>query len=185
MQPSVWTWCCESELSVCASVVVVVVCCVRAWRDASGVCACDGRSGRCSRRRAVQTSSSHTSDSQSDLSDAVMSNLIVLKETPLTSYLNVMMRDKNASRAQFVTYSNRLVRLLIEEAMALLPSTPVTIETPCGSYEGCKLPDEDRICAVSILRAADCMLGEVRVMMPSVAAGKILIQRDEERRCQS
>ena len=50
-----------------------------------------------------------------------MSNLIVLKETPLTSYLNVMMRDKNASRAQFVTYSNRLVRLLIEEAMALLP----------------------------------------------------------------
>ena len=109
-----------------------------------------------------------------------MSNLIVLKETPLTSYLNVMMRDKNASRAQFVTYSNRLVRLLIEEAMALLPSTPVTIETPCGPYEGCKLPDEDRICAVSILRAADCMLGEVRVMMPSVAVGKILIQRDEE-----
>ena len=69
--------------------------------------------------------------------------------------------------------------MLIEEALALLPSTPVTVETPCGPYTGCKLPEEHRICAVSILRAADCMLGEVRAMMPSVAVGKILIQRDE------
>ena len=71
------------------------------------------------------------------------------------------------------------MRLLIEEALALLPSTPVTVETPCGPYTGCTLPEEHRICAVSILRAADCMLGEVRAMMPSVAVGKILIQRDE------
>ena len=80
---------------------------------------------------------------------------------------------------QFVTISNRLTRLLIEEALCLLPATPVTVETPCGPYDGVKLPAEDRICAVSILRAADCMLGEVRTMMPSVAVGKILIQRDE------
>ena len=45
---------------------------------------------------------------------------------------------------------------------------------------GMRLPAESSLCAVSILRAADCMLGEVRVMMPSVAVGKILIQRDEE-----
>ena len=80
---------------------------------------------------------------------------------------------------QFVTAANRLTRLLIEEALSHLPATPCTIETPCGPYEGVKLPDESSICAVSILRAADCMLGEVRVMMPSVAVGKILIQRDE------
>ena len=36
------------------------------------------------------------------------------------------------------------------------------------------------LCAVSILRAADCMLGAVRAMMPSVAVGKILIQRDHD-----
>lgn len=80
---------------------------------------------------------------------------------------------------QFVTAANRLTRLLIEEALSHLPATPCTIETPCGPYKGVKLPDESSICAVSILRAADCMLGEVRVMMPSVSVGKILIQRDE------
>lgn len=32
---------------------------------------------------------------------------------------------------------------------------------------------------VSILRAADCMLGVARSMMPSMAVGKVLIQRDE------
>ena len=61
----------------------------------------------------------------------------------------------------------------------MLPATPVTVETPCGPYAGCKLPEEDRICAVSILRAADCMLGVVRDMMPDISVGKVLIQRDE------
>lgn len=107
-------------------------------------------------------------------------NVTVLRETKLTRALHTAIRDKAASRHQFVTASNRLTRLLIEEALALLPSEEVTVETPCGPYAGCRLPDEERICAVSILRAADCMLGEVRAMMPSVAVGKILIQRDEE-----
>ena len=105
---------------------------------------------------------------------------VVLKETALTKALHTIIRDKTCSRQQFVTSSNRIVRLLIEEALALLPSAPVTVETPCGPFEGCKLPDESSLCAVSILRAADCLLGEVRNMMPSVSVGKILIQRDEE-----
>ena len=104
----------------------------------------------------------------------------LLRSTPLTKALNTQIRDQNASRQQFVTSSNRLVRLLIEEALGFFPSTPVTVQTPCGPYEGCSLPDESSICAVSILRAADCMLGEVRVVMPSCSVGKILIQRDEE-----
>ena len=107
-------------------------------------------------------------------------HVTVLKDTPLTRSLQTLMRDKTAPRSQFVIASNRLTHLLIEEAMALLPSKAVLVETPCGPYEGMRLPAESSLCAVSILRAADCMLGEVRVMMPSVAVGKILIQRDEE-----
>ena len=106
-------------------------------------------------------------------------NVTVLRETKLTRALHTAIRDKAASRHQFVTASNRLTRLLIEEALALLPSEEVTVETPCGPYAGCRLPDEERICAVSILRAADCMLGVVRDMMPDISVGKVLIQRDE------
>jgi len=112
--------------------------------------------------------------------EEVMSKAVhIVRETPLTKSLNTRMRDKNATRQQFVSASNRLVRILIDEALGLFPATPVTIETPCGPYQGCTLPDESSICAVSILRAADCMLGEVRNILPSCSVGKILIQRDE------
>jgi uracil phosphoribosyltransferase len=104
----------------------------------------------------------------------------VIKQTALVKALHTAIRDKDATRHTFVTCSNRLVRLLIEEALSLFPAVPVTVQTPCGPYEGVKLPEEHRICAVSILRAADCMLDEVRSMMPSIAVGKILIQRYEK-----
>jgi len=74
---------------------------------------------------------------------------------------------------------HRRAQMLLEEALGLLPVTPVTIRTPCGSYEGVALPEESTIVAVSIMRAADCMLGVCRAMLPASAVGKILIQRDE------
>ena len=87
--------------------------------------------------------------------------LVILRQTNLVQALFTEMRDKTCSRERFVATSNRLVRLIIEESMALLPSKPVTVQTPCGPYEGVRLPEERSICAVSILRGADCMLGEV------------------------
>jgi hypothetical protein len=67
-------------------------------------------------------------------------HVTVLKDTPLTRSLQTLMRDKTAPRSQFVIASNRLTHLLIEEAMALLPSKAVLVETPCGPYEGMRLP---------------------------------------------
>ena len=109
-----------------------------------------------------------------------MDSVILLRETPLVKSLFTIIRNKDTPREKFVLNANRITRLLIEEALGLFGATPVTVQTPCGPFEGCTLPSDDRLCAVSILRAADCMLGEVRVMMPAVAVGKILIQRNEE-----
>jgi len=108
-----------------------------------------------------------------------MANPTILRETPQVRALHTVIRDKDCSRHDFVTKSNRLVQMLIEEALGLLPATKVTVNTPCGPYEGVKLADESSLCAVSIMRAADCMLGVARDIMPSVTVGKILIQRDE------
>ena len=55
---------------------------------------------------------------------------------------------------------------MLEEALGQLPVTPVTVATPCGSYEGVALPEESTIVAVSIMRAADCMLGVNLAMLP-------------------
>ena len=114
------------------------------------------------------------------LPDDVAPFVTVLRETALTRALQTIFRNKLATRQQFVDKSDRFVRLLIEEAIGLLPAKPVTVETPCGPYEGVELPAEETICCVSILRAADCMLGVARAIMPACAVGKILIQRDEE-----
>uniref|UniRef100_A0A7S3B3F8 uracil phosphoribosyltransferase n=1 Tax=Haptolina ericina TaxID=156174 RepID=A0A7S3B3F8_9EUKA len=108
-----------------------------------------------------------------------MEKPIVLRDTPLTRALHTKIRDQFSSRHTFVTCSDRLVQMLLEEACALLPTEEVTVDTPCGPFQGVRLPEEESLCAVSIMRGADCMLGVVRTMMPSIAVGKILIQRDE------
>ena len=122
--------------------------------------------------------SAHVQIVPSDMA-AVPPTTTVLRETPLVRALHSTIRNKDSSRRTFVTSADRLVQMLLEEALGLLPVTPVSIATPCGSYEGVSLPEESSLVAVSIMRAADCMLGVCRNMLPAVAVGKVLIQRDE------
>ena len=90
-----------------------------------------------------------------------------------------MIRDKTTNRADFIFYSNRINRLLVEEALNHLPCLPQTITTPVGrSYAGVQF--EGKICGVSIMRAGEAMEQALRECCRSVRIGKILIQRDEE-----
>nr|POE56593.1 uracil phosphoribosyltransferase [Quercus suber] len=91
-----------------------------------------------------------------------------------------MIRDKNTKRADFIFYSNRINRLLVEEALNHLPVLPRTVTTPVAgrTYAGVKF--EGKICGVSIMRAGEAMEQALRECCRSVRIGKILIQRDEE-----
>lgn len=90
-----------------------------------------------------------------------------------------MIRDKKTARADFVFYSNRIIRLLVEEGLNHLPVVQRTITTPVNrSYSGVKF--EGKICGVSIMRAGEAMEQGLRDCCRSVRIGKILIQRDEE-----
>lgn len=90
-----------------------------------------------------------------------------------------MIRDKRTSRADFIFYSNRIIRLLVEEGLNHLPVVEQSITTPVGrSYLGVKF--EGKICGVSIMRAGEAMEQGLRDCCRSVRIGKILIQRDEE-----
>ena len=90
-----------------------------------------------------------------------------------------MIRDKNTGRADFIFYSNRIIRLLVEEGLNHLPVVGHEISTPVGRhYEGVKF--EGKICGVSIMRAGESMEQGLRDCCRSVRIGKILIQRDEE-----
>jgi uracil phosphoribosyltransferase len=92
---------------------------------------------------------------------------------------NSMIRDERTNRADFIFYSNRINRLLVEEALNHLPVLPHTITTPVNKqYAGVKF--EGKICGVSIMRAGEAMEQALRECCRSVRIGKILIQRDEE-----
>lgn len=105
-------------------------------------------------------------------------NLHVLAQTRQLRALHTIIRDRTATREDFVFYAGRIMRLLIECALDQLPYAPCNVQTPVGeTYEGLCLASP--VCGVSVIRAGDSMEGELRAAWPSIRIGKILIQRDK------
>ncbi|KAK2797747.1 hypothetical protein FQN50_009076 [Emmonsiellopsis sp. PD_5] len=106
-------------------------------------------------------------------------NVHVLPQTPQLIALLTMIRDHRTDRADFIFYSNRIIRLLVEEGLNHLPVVEQSVTTPVGrSYLGVKF--QGKICGVSIMRAGEAMEQGLRDCCRSVRIGKILIQRDED-----
>lgn len=108
-----------------------------------------------------------------------LTKLTVLESACLRPLFTTI-RAAETPSPEFAAAARRLMTVLAEEAIARLPGQALTITTPCGSYEGLKLPAACDVCAVSIVRAGDSLLECVRNVWPQVSVGKILIQRDEE-----
>ncbi|XP_048370870.1 uracil phosphoribosyltransferase homolog isoform X2 [Sphaerodactylus townsendi] len=93
--------------------------------------------------------------------------------------LQTIIRDRTASRGDFVFSADRLIRLVVEEGLNQLPYTECTVTTPTGyKYEGVKF--EKGNCGVSIMRSGEAMEQGLRDCCRSIRIGKILIQSDEE-----
>ncbi|XP_053102946.1 uridine-cytidine kinase-like 1 isoform X3 [Hemicordylus capensis] len=85
-------------------------------------------------------------------------------------------RDKETSRDEFIFYSKRLMRLLIEHALSFLPFQSLNVQTPQGQdYEG-RTYSGKQITGVSILRAGETMEPALRAVCKDVRIGTILIQ---------
>ncbi|MDF5753539.1 uracil phosphoribosyltransferase [Spongiactinospora sp. TRM90649] len=93
--------------------------------------------------------------------------------------LHTIIRDRACTHGSFVFHSRRVIRLLMEAAMNLLPVGKKDVVTPVGAtYEGLEITAE--LCAVSVIRAGDSMELEFRELCPAAPIGKILIQRDKQ-----
>jgi hypothetical protein len=57
-------------------------------------------------------------------------SVFTLPQTAQLEALYTIIRDKNTSRADFLFYSDRIIRLLVEEGLNHLPVLPKTVETP-------------------------------------------------------
>jgi uracil phosphoribosyltransferase len=64
-------------------------------------------------------------------------NLHVLPQSGLLRTLHTVIRDRTAAPADFTANSRRIIRLLLDAALDLLPSRPREMVTPVGqTYQG-------------------------------------------------
>ncbi|KAA6352831.1 MAG: uracil phosphoribosyltransferase, partial [Streblomastix strix] len=104
---------------------------------------------------------------------------LLLEQTPHLIYLMTIIRDKDTNRSDFIFYSDRIFRILMEAALSQLPFEEKKITTPTSApYTGKMLPHE--LCGVSIIRAGESMEKAIRQIIPNISVGKILIQRKED-----
>ncbi|XP_012659349.1 uridine-cytidine kinase-like 1 isoform X3 [Otolemur garnettii] len=132
--------------------------------------------------------------------------LSVLKSTPQVRGMHTIIRDKETSRDEFIFYSKRLMRLLIEHALsflpfqvcsmwdgdvgqvglgvpcihsALWPMQECVVQTPQGQDYAGKCYAGKQITGVSILRAGETMEPALRAVCKDVRIGTILIQTNQ------
>lgn len=105
-------------------------------------------------------------------------NVHLLPQTDHLRALHTTVRDRAAPREDFVAASGRIIRLLIETGLSLLPFEKHEVRTPVGrTYEG--LRSTPAVCGVAVARAGESMEAGLRAVCPGIRIGKILIQRDK------
>lgn len=112
----------------------------------------------------------------------VFSNLVVMSDSYQNRGLHTIFRREGVSRDDFVFYSNRLMRLLIEEGLGLLPFERKTVVTPGGGrFFGVGFVAG--LAGVSLMPNGEAMEGSLRAVCNTVRIGKMLIEgsRDDRR----
>ncbi|KAG4161819.1 hypothetical protein ERO13_D01G079000v2 [Gossypium hirsutum] len=104
-------------------------------------------------------------------------NLYVIQSTFQMRGMHTLIRDSLTTKHDFVFYSDRLIRLVVEHGLGHLPFTEKQVITPTGSvYTGvdfCK-----RLCGVSVIRSGESMENALRACCKGIKIGKILIHRE-------
>ncbi|VDM38982.1 unnamed protein product [Toxocara canis] len=114
-----------------------------------------------------------------DFPHQLPSSLHIVQQTPQVRGLHTFIRNRKTSRDEFIFYSERLMRILIENAMNFMPFMAVTVKTPNGqTFSGKRCTAE--ICGVSIMRAGESMENSLRAVVKDCKMGKILIQTNEK-----
>jgi uracil phosphoribosyltransferase len=126
----------------------------------------------------TSTPTSTPSSASGSMEKYLTQNVVLLPQTNQLRALHTVIRDRDASHDDFVFCSGRVIRMLIETGLGLLPFEELPVRTPVGrTYPGLRF--SPGICGVSIARAGDSMEAGLRAVCPSIRIGKMLIQRDK------
>ena len=124
--------------------------------------------------------SSHL-DHDTDLQ--ALTTLHVLPKTPQIIGLLTQIRCHQTPRDEFTFYSKRLIRILIEHSLSLMPFEHYSVNTPQGiTYSGRSCPEASKVCGVSIICGGEPLEDALKECCKDVRVGKILIQTNQNTR---
>jgi len=110
------------------------------------------------------------------LPNQMPSAITVMEQTRALRCIHTIIRDQNTDAETFKFNLNRLVRLLVTEAMNRVDYTPKEVTTPTGSaFQG--LEYSSNVIAVSIVRTGEVFELALRNVLPEVSIGKVVIQQ--------
>ena len=90
------------------------------------------------------------------------------------------LRDTNTSRKDFVTASDRISTIILEGSLGYETMVTEKRKSPSGAEYDHYMLANPKLCYVSILRSAEAMLSRTFQLAEDIAAGFVLIQRNEE-----
>ncbi|KAE9551505.1 hypothetical protein FO519_005299 [Halicephalobus sp. NKZ332] len=105
-------------------------------------------------------------------------SLRLIKQTLQVRGLQTILRDRETSRDDFIFYSDRLMRILLENATNFASYIDVEVEQPNGKIFGGRKKSLD-VCGVAIMRAGETLETALRSVVKDSKMGKILIQTNE------
>ncbi|XP_061336976.1 uridine kinase-like protein 5 [Gastrolobium bilobum] len=101
-------------------------------------------------------------------------NIFLMFSTFQIKGMHTLIRDVRTTKHDFVFYSDRLIRLVVEHGLGHLPFTEKQVITPTGSvYSGVVFCS--RLCGVSVIRSGESMENALRACCKGIKIGKILI----------
>ncbi|KAK5984035.1 Uridine kinase [Trichostrongylus colubriformis] len=120
----------------------------------------------------------HDLVNMSQLPDELPDSLTIIRETPQVRGLHTFIRNKYTKRDELIFYSERLTRILVEEAMNFMPYMDVEIELNNGQRVRGRRQSA-QICGIAIMRAGETMENSLRAVVKDCKMGKILIQTND------
>jgi len=107
--------------------------------------------------------------------DELSSNVMILAEKPQVKGIATILRNPTTDRVDFIFYFDRLIALLIEQALDCHHYIPTKVKTPEGYiYNGLRWAGI--VSAVVILRGGGCMEVGLKRTLPDCLTGRLLIQ---------
>ena len=101
-----------------------------------------------------------------------------VSDHPLVADCLAGLRDRRTEPDEFRSLSNKIITMLVYEAMRDVPVRPDVVVTPLQEAPVTRIADE--VVAIPVLRAGLGLLGPVLDLLPRVSVGYIGLERDEE-----